>query len=169
MPDAAHQTHHGAAPSRLAGRQFSQVISAVVVPGVLLAAWEIAVRADILPSTLIAAPSQVVANFLRMCADMTLITHTLVSLRRLAIGFALGTTLGITFGAIVGASRTVGRLFEPTILALIPIPSIAWIPLLIILFGIGESSKVFLISIGGFCTLFIPSAYGTVLRWSPPS
>jgi sulfonate transport system permease protein len=67
---------------------------------------------------------------------------------------------GSTLGIAVGTRRWVSRAIEPTLLALIPIPGIAWIPLLIIFFGIGETSKILLIAISGLCTLFIPTAYG---------
>lgn len=132
----------------------------VIVPFLLLLLWEAAVRTDFFPSTLLAAPSEVVVKFVERTADLSLFKHALVSVRRITIGFALGTSLGIFFGVLVGASRFATRLVEPTILSLIPIPGIAWIPLLIIVFGIGEVSKISLIMISGFSTLFIPTAYG---------
>jgi len=131
-----------------------------IMPVLLLVSWEVAVRSGFLPNTLIASPSQVIIDFFSMLMDGSLLKHSMISLRRLIIGFLLGTFLGISFGAIVGTSRIGARLLEPSILTLIPIPPIAWIPLLIIIFGIGESSKIFLISIGGFCTLFIHTAHG---------
>jgi sulfonate transport system permease protein len=65
----------------------------------------------------------------------------------------------VLLGVLLAFRPTAARIFEPTVLSLIPIPPIAWIPLLIILLGIGEASKVALISIGSFCTLFLQSAY----------
>jgi len=113
----------------------------------------------LLPRTLIAAPSEVVTRFVAMVSDGTLGHHCLVSLRRLILGFGIGISLGVAFGALVGTDRLFSRLLEPTILTLIPVPPIAWIPLLIIFFGIGETSKVLLIAVGSFCTLFIHTAY----------
>jgi sulfonate transport system permease protein len=85
-----------------------------------------------------------------MIADGTLAKHSLISLGRLSAGFALGTAVGIIFGAWIAMSRFAARLFEPTISVLAPIPAIAWVPLLIMLFGIGEISKVLLIAVGTF-------------------
>lgn len=136
------------------------VVQYAIVPIILLTAWELAVRYGILPQTLIATPTQVITKFIAMLLDFQLFKHAGVSLFRLFSGFVLGTFIGVFLGAIVGATRTGARLFEPTVLSLIPIPPIAWIPLLIIFFDIGDLSKILLISIGSFCTLFIHTAYG---------
>lgn len=136
------------------------VLQYAVVPVTLLVAWEMAVRYNFLPQTLIATPTQVFSKFIAMLLDLQLFRHAGISLFRLFSGFALGTLAGVVLGAIVGSTRLGARLFEPTALSLIPIPPIAWIPLLIILFDIGDLSKIILISIGSFCTLFIHTAYG---------
>jgi len=129
------------------------------VPALIIIAWELGVRSGGLPKSLIAAPSLVVTRAVEMIGDGSLFKHCLVSIERLGIGFVIGVTLGVSLGVLVGTSKTASRLLEPTILTLIPVPPIAWIPLLIILLGIGNSSKIALIAIGSFCTLFINAAY----------
>lgn len=136
------------------------VVQGSILPLLLLSIWEISVRTGFFPNTLIASPLQVVTKFVEMLINFQLFIHSFVSLKRLFLGFIIGTVLGILLGIIVGFSRLGAKLMEPTILSIIPIPPIAWIPLLIIIFGIGESSKIYLISIGGLCTLFIHTAYG---------
>jgi len=137
-----------------------KTLQRLVVPVTLLVTWELSVRWGLFPPALIASPSQVLTKFFTMLFGLQLIEHAAISLMRLLSGFILGTVLGIFLGTVVGASRLGARLFEPSVLSLIPIPPIAWIPLLIILFGIGDASKILLISIGSFCTLFIHTAYG---------
>ena len=132
----------------------------LVVPLLLLAVWQASVAFGWVPRSLVAGPVTVAARLAEMIGDGSLAHHVAVSLRRLILGFAIGTTLGVLAGLLVAFRPTAARLLEPTVLALIPIPPIAWIPLLIILLGIGEGSKVALISIGSFCTLFLQSAYG---------
>ena len=141
-------------------RQNIRILQGIILPCILLLAWELAVRTGFFPNTIVASPTQVFFNFFVMIRDMRLLKHSYVSLGRLFLGFAIGTALGILLGSLVGYSRWLARLIEPTILSLIPIPPIVWIPLLIIIFGIGELSKVSLIAIAGFCTLFIHTAYG---------
>ena len=145
--------------SRL-GPRLWRLVQYVAVPFILLVAWQLAVEYGWVPRTLIAGPVAVAQRLIEMASDGTLLRHVGVSLGRLASGFAIGTSLGILVGVLVAFRPAAARLLEPTILSLIPIPPIAWIPLLIILLGIGESAKVALISIGSFCTLFMQTAYG---------
>jgi ABC-type nitrate/sulfonate/bicarbonate transport system permease component len=70
------------------------------------------------------------------------------SLRRIVIGFAIGTAAGVTLGAAMSASRVVRHLIDPVIEVLRPLPPLAFIPLFIIWFGIGELPKEVLIVIG---------------------
>jgi ABC-type nitrate/sulfonate/bicarbonate transport system permease component len=145
--------------SRL-GPRLWRLVQYVAVPFILLVAWQLAVEYGWVPRTLIAGRVAVAQRLIEMASDGTLLRHVGVSLGRLASGFAIGTSLGILVGVLVAFRPAAARLLEPTILSLIPIPPIAWIPLLIILLGIGESAKVALISIGSFCTLFLQTAYG---------
>lgn len=135
-------------------------IEALVVPATLLTVWELLLWLNLVPNTLIPTPLQVLRQSWVLMANGQLPKHALVSLMRLLSGFAVGSLLGIWMGAWVGFSRRTSRLLEPTVLSLIPVPPIAWIPVLIIVFGIGELSKLSLISIGSFCTLFIQAAHG---------
>lgn len=130
------------------------------LPLAILLLWEISVRLGWVPRALVAGPSTVIVRFAEMVQDGTLLNHIQVSLSRLLVGYGIGTLSGVLLGVLVGFRQFAARLIEPTVLLLIPVPPIAWIPLLIILLGIGESSKIALISIGSFCTLFLQSAYG---------
>jgi len=70
------------------------------------------------------------------------------SLRRIVIGFAIGVAAGVTLGSAMSASRVVRHLVDPVIEVLRPLPPLAFIPLFIIWFGIGELPKEVLIVIG---------------------
>lgn len=132
----------------------------IALPAILVILWQVSVDLEWVPRALIAGPIDVALRFWTMLADGSLFTHIAVSLKRLLIGFAIGTSLGVFLGMLVAFRPLAARVAEPTLLSLIPIPPIAWIPLLIILLGIGEESKIALISIGSFCTLFLQTAYG---------
>jgi len=149
------RTSNGALGSRL-----WWLVQYAAVPFVLLAGWELAVDYGLVPQSLIAGPIAVAGRFAEMVGDGTLLRHISISLGRLVLGFSIGTGLGILIGVLVAFRPTAARFLEPTILSLIPIPPIAWIPLLIIVLGIGENAKIALISIGSFCTLFLQAAYG---------
>ena len=71
-----------------------------------------------------------------------------ISLRRIVIGFAIGAAAGVTLGSAMSASRVARHLVDPVIEVLRPLPPLAFIPLFIIWFGIGELPKEVLIVIG---------------------
>lgn len=141
-------------------RKLLNVFVSILFPCLILVFWELSVLYQWVPNSLVASPSQVVTKLFTMIFDGRLVIHSVVSMKRLLMGFIVGTTMGILVGVIVGFWKFGAQLLEPTLLALIPVPPIAWIPFLIIIFGIDEASKIALISIGSFCTLFLQTSYG---------
>ena len=84
----------------------------------------------------------------------TLWTHLAISTQRVLLGFALGALVGLLVGALVGLSRLADLLLVGTTGALRAVPSLAWVPLLILWMGINEDSKVTLIAIGAFFPVY---------------
>ena len=82
------------------------------------------------------------------------------SLRRVAIGFAVGAGLALPLGLLMGSDRRINALFNPIVQFLRPIPPIAYIPLSILWFGLGDPPAVFLISIGAFFPMLINTITG---------
>lgn len=132
----------------------------LIIPVFLLILWEVSVYANWLPKTLIASPTQILSDFWKFILNGEIFEHTFISLYRLMIGFVLGTLLGLICGVAVGISKFFERLLNPLIQFLAPIPPIVWIPLLIILFGIGETSKITLLVIASFFVIFLNTVQG---------
>jgi sulfonate transport system permease protein len=130
-----------------------------VLPIALLILWETAVHTGWWPRTIIAPPSEVAWDFFYLLLDGTLVVHAAVSVKRLVLGFLCGLTLAIALGGAIGVFRTVERAVGPTIQILAPVPVIAWIPLLIILFGI-NGSRVALIATGTFFIMVFATIRG---------
>ena len=86
-----------------------------------------------------------------------LVTHVLTSLRRVVLGVGLGALGGVSVGLAIGISRLAEAVGNPLIAATFPIPKIALLPLLILWLGIGEASKVAVITLG----VFFPMAINT--------
>jgi len=132
----------------------------IIFPLLLLLIWHIAVAGGVWPRTLIASPYEVLKNFFALLRSGELIAHSRISLIRLSQGFLLGSSAAIVVGSLVGLSKTTERILAPTLQAIAPIPPPAWIPLLIIMFGLGEISKVALIAIGAFVVVYVNTFQG---------
>ena len=89
-----------------------------------------------------------------------IVGHLLVSLRRVLVGFSVATIIGIVLGIAMGTSRWAEAIFKPIFELLRPIPPIAWISLVILFFGIGETSKYILCGIGAFTNVTLNAYTG---------
>ncbi|SNT75760.1 ABC transporter permease [Paracoccus seriniphilus] len=92
----------------------------------------------------------IIASFWTNLTSGSLLKALGASLFRISAGFLIGTTLALVLGCLIGWYRTVEYLFDPLIEAVRPIPPLAYIPLIIIWFGIGEFSRVLIITIACF-------------------
>lgn len=101
------------------------------------------------------SPSKIFHTFTKLLSNGSLLQNALVSLFRVLKGYVLASVCGIVLGILIGLSRHLDRLTQLLVQILKPIPPIAWIPLVILWFGIGESGKIFLIFLGGFFTILI--------------
>lgn len=131
-----------------------RILLTISLPVLLITFWHVAVENAWVRETLVAPPISVAEQFVALTKSGELFGHVELSLVRLVSGFAIGTALGIFFGVVVGVYRITEHAVSPTIQALIPIPPPAWIPLLIIFLGIGNSTKIGLIAIGAFAVMY---------------
>jgi sulfonate transport system permease protein len=136
----------------------ARTATGLVAPAVLFAAWIFCARRNWIPEQILPAPDAVWQTLRETAADGSLLSATLISLRRVLAGFAVGALAGVAVGGALGASKTLRGYLEPFFLAFNQIPHLAWIPVLMLLFGIGETLKVLLIGWAAFipatlCTL----------------
>lgn len=127
----------------------------LLLPLGALLLWEGAVRAGLIEGRLMPQPSRLAKLFWGLAGNGELLTHVGATLQRVALGFAVGAAAGTGLGALSGARATVRCLVDPTVQALRAIPSIAWVPLFILWFGIFEASKVTLIAVGVFFPVYL--------------
>lgn len=129
-------------------------LKALALPALIILMLEIVVRVGWLPSYQMPAPSDI-ALTLRDLAEGALWKHISASLLRVLLGFAIGASLALIFAAWVGLSREAEAWLEPTFAGLRSIPSLAWVPLLLLWLGIDETSKIVLIAIGAFFPVYL--------------
>jgi sulfonate transport system permease protein len=127
----------------------------LVLPLSLALLWELAVRLGLSNGRLVPPPSVIWNTFVDLAATGELARHALATLWRVAWGFVFGVAAGTLVGAISGYSGLTQRILDPTLQALRAIPSIAWVPLFILWFGIFEASKIILIAVGVFFPVYL--------------
>lgn len=135
-------------------QRYRTPLKGLVVPAVIIVLLEMIVRIGWLPAYQMPAPSEIVLT-LRDLADGALWKHISASLLRVLSGFAIGASLALVFAAWVGLSSEAEAYLEPTFAGLRSIPSLAWVPLLLLWLGIGETSKIVLIAIGAFFPVYL--------------
>jgi sulfonate transport system permease protein len=128
------------------------------VPIALLVAWFAVTSTGAIKSYQLASPQAVLVELNDLASRGLLWTNLGASLERVAIGFAFAALLAIILGSLVGASRTAEKLLDPTLQALRSVPSLAWVPLLLLWLGIGETAKVTLVAIGAFFPVYVALA-----------
>lgn len=140
--------------TRFLDRKGVKPIIGFVVPIVLFFAWWAATAAEVFTPVQLPSPSAVIDATAGLIQRGDLWMHIGISVQRVLIGFGIGATLGMIFGAVLGLSRWADALLTPLLGALRAVPSLAWVPLLILWMQIGEDSKVTLIAIGAFFPVF---------------
>ena len=131
----------------------------LLLPALVLSGAELGVRGGLIPGNLLPPPSEIISTITAL-AQQGLGGHVLASTVRVAIGFAGGALLAILLGAAVGLNRTAEALLDPAFQALRAIPSLAWVPLLLLWLGIDEAPKLVLIGIGAFFPVYMGVASG---------
>jgi NitT/TauT family transport system permease protein len=142
-------------------RGFVRFLIGLIFPAVVLVAWEIAVKAGAIDGYFLPPPS-VVAD---RGWDYLVTTHTAWadlggSLFRVAVGFALSSVVAVALGLVMGLSKWLDALLGPTVAVLKNIAPIAWIPLAILWFGLGNKPALFLLFIGGFFPVLLSTMGG---------
>lgn len=132
----------------------------IFIPLIVVIAWEILVKYDVLSARLFSSPSLIIKKFIELTVNGALWQHMEISLIRASIGFLLGGGLGILFGIITGMNKKSEHYLNPTIQMLRTIPLLAITPLFILWFGFGELSKILLIALGAFFPLYLQTFLG---------
>jgi ABC-type nitrate/sulfonate/bicarbonate transport system permease component len=132
----------------------------VLVPLVLLAIWELAAQLGWIDVRFFPAPSNVAKAMFTSLRSGELLTNTEATLQRLVLGFVLGGLPGLAVGILMGVYRPLRLIFDPLIAATYPIPKSAILPLILLIFGLGESSKVVMVAIGAFYPIAINTTSG---------
>lgn len=131
-----------------------------IVPVTLLIIWEAVVDLGILSSRVLPSPVAVFLAFIKLTLSGELWTNVKISSLRALSGFLVGGSLALVLGLLTGSFRKLEVLLDTTLQMIRNIPPLALIPLVILWFGIDESAKLFLVSIGVFFPIYLNTFHG---------
>ena len=129
-------------------------------PIILIALWQAGSMLALIPEEKIASPAQILATGKQLVLDGTLGSETLVSVQRVALGFAIGAVVGVALAVLAGLSRLGEDAVDPPMQMLRTLPHFGLIPLLIVWMGIGETPKIALIALGVTFPLYLNTFAG---------
>jgi sulfonate transport system permease protein len=135
-------------------RRLGQIAGGAILPLAVLLAWQVTTSLGMFSISQLPSPTMVFAAAVELIERGALGQYVTVSTQRVLVGFATGASLGLLLGAVTGLSRRWDTFFGSTLGAVRAVPSLAWVPLLILWLKIGESSKLTLIAIGAFFPVY---------------
>ena len=130
------------------------------LPASLLLIWLAVTGLGLVSAQVLPSPQQVWADLAKLALSGKLAGHVAVTLQRVVLGFALGAGAATLAGALTGYSPRWRAWLDPTLQAVKAVPSLAWVPLFILWFGIFEASKVALIATGVFFPVYLNLSMG---------
>ena len=130
------------------------IATGFVLPLLLLGGWQFISATGLVPAYRLPSPTSVWLAGIDLAARGQLGPYVGISVQRVLIGFVAGAGIGLVVGSLVGLSRVASAFLVPTIGAFRAVPSLAWVPLLILYLGINEDSKVTLIAIGALFPVY---------------
>jgi ABC-type nitrate/sulfonate/bicarbonate transport system permease component len=132
-----------------------------ILPLIALVAWELLGRAGLLPRYL-SWPTAILAALWELAVTGELFVALAASLYRVSVGFVLGTLAGVIVGLGAGIVPGIRHFFDPLVSFLYSIPKIAFLPVFLLLFGLGHASKIAIIAFSGFFPVFIASRHAVL-------
>ena len=131
-----------------------------ILPFLLLLVWQILSSDGIISSRILPSPLAVLKAFLTLAMTGELFDHVIISLERALTGFLIGGLIGFLLGLFNGVFKWLELFTDTSIQMLRNIPHLALIPLVILWFGIGETSKIFLVALGVLFPVYINTYHG---------
>jgi len=141
------------APRLRSRRRFGLV--GLALPAALLAAWSALSAFGVFSPQIMPSPAAVAHDLWSLAVGGQLLGHVAITTWRVLLGFVAGTLAATALGAATGYSAPVRHALDPTLQAVKAVPSLAWVPLFILWFGIFETSKVALIAVGVFFPVYL--------------
>ena len=139
-----------------------ELILNIISPLLMLLAWEIAAQMGWIDVRFFPAPSKIFNTLLKLIESGALWRHLSASMQRLFWGFLFGGIPALLLGIAMGLNRTFRAVLDPIVSATYPIPKSAILPLILLIFGLGEASKIVMVAVGIFYPILINTVAGVL-------
>jgi sulfonate transport system permease protein len=159
VSDTSEYAGPGGSPTT---RQWLRALGGILLPALTLGVWQWVSTSGVVSVSMLPSPAMVWLAAVDLTERGLYGQFVAISTQRVLVGFAVGAAIGLALGAVVGLSKLANTLLAPTFGGIRAVPSLAWVPLLILWFGIGEESKIILIAIGAFFPVY--TIVGAALR-----
>ena len=152
----------------MAAKSYKTIWQGVALPIVIIIIWIFVPGSGETPSFVFPPLESVLRGFVDFLFGThnlnvysgTMLTHLAASIYRVMVGFGIATSLGLLAGYLSGCSQTAYRMLNPTINFFRSIPGIAWLPISIVWFGVGNDQSIFLISLAAFFPVYTNTCHG---------
>jgi len=122
--------------------------------------WEVVARFNWMDVRFFPAPSTIMATFSKMISSGEILSHLSISLQRIGWGFALGAIPALILGLAMGLFRWLRTILDPFVAFAYPIPKSSILPLIMVIFGLGEMTKIVTVALGVFFLVLINTIAG---------
>ena len=142
------------------GSSYKDTIIEIISPIVFIVIWEIVARLNWIDVRFFPGPSSIMETFSKMISSGEIFSHLGISLTRIILGFALGAIPGLILGLAMGLFRWLRTILNPFIAFGYPIPKSSILPLIMLIFGLGEMTKIVTVALGVFFLVLINTVAG---------
>lgn len=142
------------------GPRFLALLNTIAVPVLLIILWQALAGSGLLLEVILPSPVKVIKAFFEMVKDGSLGVDLAVSGKRVLIGYLWGAGIALILGVFSGLNKIAERVFSPIINVIRQIPLYAWMPIIILWFGIGEVSKEIIIARGVLIPIYLNTLQG---------
>ena len=149
-------------PDPVRGRRIVELVLTIAGPALVIGIWEVLSRTELIDPRFWPAPSVLWKAAVEMSRDGDLGGHLLITVQRIVFGFALGTIPGVVLGLGMGLFWPIRTFFMPVSTVIYAIPKIAVLPLMIIAFGTGETSKMVTVALSIFFLVALNTMTGVM-------
>lgn len=144
----------------LKGLRIGNLLLPLLIPALVLALWQVTASNGWLPPQILPLPAQVLSTLVDLIREGELASSLAISLWRISIGFAVGVSSGLIVGTLMGVSAKLEQYLGPFFKALAHVPSLGWVPVLILIFGLDETLKFIIIAKACFVPTLLATSQG---------